>query len=137
MASYAISALCATLAREIPSVLTIHVKLGTFDLGHHKQDKNSSRADILSWSPSLRAAYSSNYRSYVDKPIPNRVKGSNIKELYHCVFDALTDKRPRSVVSVGAGVWIYEFLGRVLPEPVLRYLLKIKGKDDGWEIVES
>lgn len=139
MTAHATQALAQTISREVPSIFTVHVRLGTFDLAHHHTPRNHTRADVLGWSPSVRASYSSSYRNCTGKPITARVRGSPLKELHHTVFDALTDTRPALHVSAGAGVRMYQVMAYILPEFALRYLLGIgisTGEDD-WEVVEQ
>ena len=137
--AHAMQALSKTIAREVPSLFTIHIKLGTFDLPHHHASKATTRAEILGWTPSLRAAYSTSYRKCTNRPINARIRGSPLKELHHAVFDALTDRRPSREISIGAGVTLYQWAAWLLPEAGLRYLLGIgtvTGEDD-WEVLEQ
>lgn len=137
--SHAFQALSKTISREVPSILTVHMRLGTFDMPHHFPSRNCTRADVLGWSPSVRAAYSSSYKNCTGRPVNVRVRGSPVKELHHAVFDALADINPTREVSVGAGVVMYDWAARLLPEIVLRYLLGIgiaTGEDE-WEVLDK
>lgn len=138
LTSHAVEALATTLSREIPSLFIVHLKLGTFDLAHHHQPKNAVRADVLGWSPSLRAAYSSSYKNCTIRPMNARVRGSPMKDLHHAVFDALTDANPARHVSVGAGVNLYQWIAQYLPEIGLQYLLgtNVTGEDKDWEVLD-
>lgn len=137
--SHAIQAMSQTLSREIPSLFTVHLRLGTFDLAHHHTAKNATRADILGWSPSLRAAYSSSYRNSTKRPIPARVRGDPLKVLHHAVFDALTDTNPSRQVNVGAGVSLYQWIADWMPELALRHMLGIgiSSGDEDWEVLDQ
>lgn len=137
--SHAIHSISKTLSREVPSLFTIHMKLGTFDLAHHHSPRNSVRADILGWNPSLRAAYSASYRNSTSRPVNSRIRGSPIKELHYAVFDALTDAKPRSEISVGAGVDLYQWIAYLLPEFLLRRLIGIglSSSEDDWEVLDK
>ncbi|ORY79810.1 hypothetical protein BCR37DRAFT_393894 [Protomyces lactucae-debilis] len=94
-AAHALAATARSLRREVPTLKTIHLKLGTFDLAH-KGNGASVR----------------------------RVRGSPVKQLHHAVFDALMDRWPATTVCVGSGVRTYETLAHLLPESVLRRLLE-------------
>lgn len=138
LTSHAIQALSQTMSREVPSLFTVHLRLGTFDLAHHFPARNGTRADVLGWSPAVRAAYSSSYKNCTGRPMNARIRGSPLKELHHAVFDALTDARPRRQVSVGAGVSMYHWCAQLMPESALRYLLGIgiaTGEDE-WEVLD-
>lgn len=131
--AHSIRALARTISREVPSLFTIHMRLGTFDIAQHYHiSQRSLRADILNWSPSLRAAYSSNFRA---TKVQNKVRGTAMKELHYAVFDALTDVNPRRDVQVGAGVRMYGILSSIVPDYFMRWLLAGHGEED-WEVLD-
>ncbi|KAI9813121.1 MAG: hypothetical protein M1827_004341 [Pycnora praestabilis] len=114
-------------------------KLGTFDCGgvggkHHLQANHATRADVLSWPASVRAAYAKNYfaqsgavgtRGCIGGNGSN-IKGSPLRELHNSVFDALTQTQPQRVWRVGNGSLVYDMVGKWVPAGVIGWMLGIK-----------
>lgn len=96
---------------------------------------NKVRADILSWPPSLRAAYAGPYQAqaYLDKP----PRGASLKKLDHTIFAALTSSRPSRVYKVGTGSRIYDWIGNWLPEWLITWLLQPRSAyiEHDWEAI--
>ncbi|KAI9842715.1 MAG: hypothetical protein M1838_003013 [Thelocarpon superellum] len=157
----ALEAFTNSLRAEVGTmgISVCHFKLGTFDCGGvggktHMQPKNAARADVLSWSPTARAAYARNYVAQSATAVGNGgsvagqgvAKGSPLRALHISVFDALTRPHPRPVWHVGRGSLLYDIVGRWVPTGLVARMLGIRPvpRDEsapdaetvGWETVE-
>jgi NAD(P)-dependent dehydrogenase (short-subunit alcohol dehydrogenase family) len=120
-------------------VLQFH--LGTFDYSnvgpkHHLQTAATG-------SPQTRAAQSRGFLN-ADR------SGSSLRELHNAVFDALTQRRPRSVWRVGRGSVTYDIVGSWVPEGLVGWMMglrrvsldttsapKLEDSVQSWEKVEA
>ncbi|KAL7272049.1 hypothetical protein RUND412_005161 [Rhizina undulata] len=142
----ALDALSRSLRKELKdsNVEVCLFKLGTFDTSSIVSPAknpllavNAVRADILSWPKEWRETYARRYAAQVGAEGKGwGVKGSSLRELHVCVFDALTEKRPKGVWRVGRGARSYEFIGRFLPEGLVGWMLGFRSKA-GEEAVEE
>ncbi|KAI9796862.1 MAG: hypothetical protein M1833_005911 [Piccolia ochrophora] len=137
----ALNAFSRSLSAELDplGVAVCQLKLGTFDCGgvggrQHLQPGNATRADVLSWPSSARAAYAKNYiaqsisagnRGCVGLQ-SNGVRGSQLRALHNSVFDAMTVQRPRKVWHVGSGSLMYDTVGRWVPSGLITWMLGIR-----------
>ncbi|KZF25997.1 DUF1776-domain-containing protein [Xylona heveae TC161] len=116
------------------------LKLGTFDCGsvggrqHLQTSIHSTRADVLSWPATARAAYAKNYvaqthagnRSCTGNGNGNGLKGSPLRELHNAVFDALTQSRPKQLWRVGRGSLVYDVVGKWAPRGLVGWMMGVK-----------
>ncbi|KAL8738442.1 MAG: hypothetical protein Q9181_000756 [Wetmoreana brouardii] len=140
----------STLRKELASsegTKVVQLKLGAFDDG--------SDRDAMKMVVALRHD-ARTYSEAISPPVTeqSRVRGSPLRELHLEVFDAIVGKR-KGVVYVGRGSRIYAYLGKVMPEGLVGWMLglqkkreqaKEKEKEDekvpsargspGWEPVE-
>jgi hypothetical protein len=125
-----------------------HFKLGAFDCGaingrHHLQQSpsNATRADVLAWSATARAAYARNFVAQAQRA-GNRgclfggssaggPRGSHLRELHNAVFDALTTKKPQRVWRIGSGSLVYDIVGRWVPSGIVGWMLGIRRVNGG------
>ncbi|KAH0544463.1 hypothetical protein FGG08_001360 [Glutinoglossum americanum] len=157
----ALSAFTSCLASELATmgIPVAHFKLGAFDCGavggrHHLQQSpsNATRADVLAWSATARAAYARNFVAQAQRAGSRSCllsgggegapRGSPLRELHNAVFDALTVKKPQRVWRVGSGSLVYDIVGRWAPAGIVGWMLGIRrvngvGDDamlgeDGW-----
>lgn len=128
IATNALSSLALCISRELKpqGVPFIHMKLGSFNTSrgrsHGNQAANAIRADILSWSDTVRRLYAKSYQSSSHLQVRTG-SGSNIRVLHHSLYDALTEKNPRRVWYVGRGAYTYHLLGKFMPEFMMGFLL--------------
>ena len=53
-------------------------------------------------------------------------RGSSPRELYHAVFDALTQPCARNVYRVGRGSVVYDMVGRWIPSGIVGFILGLR-----------
>jgi NAD(P)-dependent dehydrogenase (short-subunit alcohol dehydrogenase family) len=140
-------ALC--LHRELlpQGIPLCHIQLGSFDLGNSKRSLqyqerqvfNSIRADILTWPDRLKSLYASSYRASAHLQTARTTSGTNIKNLNHAVYDALTVPNPRRVWTVGQGSVAYRVLNALIPERVMTWLIQpsVLRRDQDWEFIRD
>ncbi|KAI9866474.1 MAG: hypothetical protein M1813_001024 [Trichoglossum hirsutum] len=148
----ALAAFTYSLAGELATmgIPVAHFKLGAFDCGnvggrHYLQQSPSraTRADVLAWSATARAAYARNFVAQAQRA-GNRgclfgsssmggPRGTSLRELHNAVFDALTVKKPQRVWRVGSGSLVYDIVGRWVPAGVVGWMLGIRRVNGGGE----
>ena len=137
-------------------VLQFH--LGTFDYSHvgpkhHLQTR--ARNSPHAWPATTRALYARNFENQThtgqNRGILNAdSSGSSMRELQNTVFDALTQRRPRSVWRVGRGSVTYDLVGSWVPDGLVGYMMglrrvsletcsapKLEDSVQSWEKVEA
>lgn len=109
-------------------VLQFH--LGTFDYSHvgpkhHLQTRAAGSPHA--WPATTRALYARNFESQT-RAGPGRAdsSGSSLRELHNGVFDALTQRRPRSVWRVGRGSVTYDLVGSWAPEGLVGWMMGLR-----------
>jgi NAD(P)-dependent dehydrogenase (short-subunit alcohol dehydrogenase family) len=143
----ALDAFTTTLRRELCqlNVSVSQLRLGTFDISsispQQYQYSNSTRADLISWPPSVRSAYGRSYASQeaynpannttkdpTKDPTHKRpVKGSSLRELHHRVFDLITSQSSLPKLSrAGSGSYIYTLIGKIAPDVVINWMMGAK-----------
>ncbi|KAF2799133.1 DUF1776-domain-containing protein [Melanomma pulvis-pyrius CBS 109.77] len=108
--------------------------LGTFDCtgvgGKQIQSLAGPRTSL--WPATTKELYAANYvnqsrvghsRGLFNQPGST---GSSLRELHNAVFDALTQKRPRTVWRVGRGSSTYDFVGNWVPAGLVGWMLGIR-----------
>jgi NAD(P)-dependent dehydrogenase (short-subunit alcohol dehydrogenase family) len=113
-------------------VLQFH--LGTFDYSHvgpkhHLQTRAAGSPHA--WPATTRALYASNFenqtRAGQSRGFLNAdSSGSSLRELHNAVFDALTQRRPRSVWRVGRGSVTYDLVGSWVPEGLVGWMMGLR-----------
>ncbi|TGZ79770.1 DUF1776-domain-containing protein [Ascodesmis nigricans] len=120
----AIDAFSTTLRRELLP-LGVHVsqlKLGSFDFSCSSTSSSSTR--VRRSAPETAEGAQSAYAHHFTNSTSERAfRGSNLRELHHAVFDALTTAKPRKLVRVGSGSWVYEVVGRWAPDSWVMWML--------------
>jgi NAD(P)-dependent dehydrogenase (short-subunit alcohol dehydrogenase family) len=137
-------------------VLQFH--LGTFDYSnvgpkHHVQ--TAATGSPHAWPATTRALYARNFenqtRAAQSRGFLNADRsGSSLRELHNAVFDALTQRRPRSVWRVGRGSVTYDIVGSWVPEGLVGWMMglrrvsldttsapKLEDSVQSWEKVEA
>ncbi|KAH7408422.1 hypothetical protein DE146DRAFT_752553 [Phaeosphaeria sp. MPI-PUGE-AT-0046c] len=137
-------------------VLQFH--LGTFDYSHvgpkhHLQTRSAGSPHA--WPATTRALYARNFESQTRAGtgrgfLDGDNTGSSLRELHNGVFDALTQRRPRSIWCVGRGSATYDIIGSWVPEGLVGWMMglrrvsletssrpKLEDSVQSWEKVEA
>jgi hypothetical protein len=148
----ALAAFTSSLAGELATmgISVMHFKLGAFDCGAvggrhhlHHPPSNATRADVLAWSATARAAYARNFVAQAQRA-GNRSclfggssmggpRGSHLRELHNSVFSALTVEKPQRVWRVGSGSLVYDIVGQWAPAGIVGWMLGIRRVNGGAE----
>lgn len=156
----ALEGFLATLRGELGTlgidVLQFH--LGTFDYSnvgpkHHLQTKTAPSP--LAWPAATRELYGSNFANHTRIGerrglLGQNTHGTSLRELHNAVFDALTQKRPRTVWRVGRGSVTYGLVGSWVPDSLVGWMMglrrvsldtaskpKLEDSVQSWERVEA
>ncbi|KAF1997503.1 DUF1776-domain-containing protein [Amniculicola lignicola CBS 123094] len=133
----AIEGFTASLKNEL-GTLGIDVcqfKLGTFDcsnVGGKQHLQSLAGPDTNFWPTAARASYAANYvnqtRAAGRRGLLNHTggSGSSLRELHNSVFDALTQKKPRSTWRVGRGSVTYGLVGDWVPSGLVGWMLGVR-----------
>lgn len=116
----------------------MQLKLGTFDYGSAPGGRqqiaqvrapgSEAKEEVRSWDAATQARYGSDYLARMVGG-QGGVKGSSLRELHNCVFDAIVrDKGRGGTIFVGSGSWTYDFVGRWVPGGVVGWMLGRRGK---------
>jgi NAD(P)-dependent dehydrogenase (short-subunit alcohol dehydrogenase family) len=111
------------------------IKLGTFDcsnVGGKQHLQSIGAPSTESWPPTARMSYASNYANQ-SRIARNRGlfphsgdAGSPLRELHNAVFDALTQKHPKSTWRVGRGSVAYDLVGTWMPSGLVGWMLGVR-----------
>ncbi|KAH8732708.1 hypothetical protein GQ44DRAFT_696306 [Phaeosphaeriaceae sp. PMI808] len=150
----ALEGFLASLRAELGTlgIDVVQFHLGTFDYSHvgpkhHVQTKAAGSPHT--WPATTRALYARNFENQT-RAVYSRGTGSSLRELHNAVFDALTQKRPRSVWRVGRGSVTYDVVGNWVPEGLVGWMMglrrvsldtysapKLEDSVQAWEKVEA
>jgi len=132
----ALEGFSASLRAELGTlgIDVIQFHLGTFDYSnvgpkHHLQTRAADSP--YAWPATTRALYARNFESQT-RTGHNRgflnadSSGSSMRELHNAVFDAMTQKRPRSVWRVGRGSVTYDLVGSWVPEGLVGWMMGLR-----------
>lgn len=133
----ALEGFTASLRQEL-GTLGIDVcsfRLGTFDctqVGGKQHVQTAAGPDTVPWPTTARRLYATNYvnqsRVAYSRGLFNQTgsSGSSLRELHKSVFDALTQKRPRSVWRVGRGSVVYDVVGNWAPAGLVGWMMGVR-----------
>ena len=156
----ALEGFLASLRAELGTlgIDVIQFHLGTFDYSHvgpkhHLQTRAAGSPHA--WPATTRALYARNFENQT-RAAHNRgflnadSSGSSLRELHNAVFDAMTQKRPRSIWRVGRGSVTYDLVGNWVPEGLVGWMMglrrvsldtssapKLEDSVQSWERVEA
>ncbi|KAL8706733.1 MAG: hypothetical protein Q9201_000258 [Fulgogasparrea decipioides] len=113
----------STLRKELTSsegTKVVQLKLGAFDDG--------SDRDAMKMAVALRHDTRTSSEA-ISPPVTEQreVRGSPLRELHLELFDAIVGKR-EGVVYVGRGSRMYDYLGKVVPEGLVGWMLGLRKK---------
>ena len=133
----------STLRREVKElgINIVQFKLGTFDYGsapggrqqiaHIRAPGSETQEEVRSWDRATQVRYGTNYITQIVGG-RNRVKGSPLRELHNGVFDAIVrGKGNEGTVFVGGGSWMYDFVGKWVPDGLVGWMLGVRRKTAG------
>ncbi|KAH7076712.1 hypothetical protein BKA63DRAFT_602467 [Paraphoma chrysanthemicola] len=156
---HALEGFLASLRAELGTlnIDVIQFHLGTFDYSHvgpkhHLQTRAAGSPHA--WPATTRALYARNFESQTraaqSRGFDVGSSGSSMRELHNAVFDALTQKRPRSVWRVGRGSVTYDLVGNWVPEGLVGWMMglrrvsldtssapKLEDSVQSWERIEA
>lgn len=123
-----------TLARELAhqSLLVTQVRLGNLQVTSRNVTQarvtNMISSEVRSWDEGTRSLYADNFAKSQHRANPITTsggKGTNLKELYHTLFDLVYSKKtnPR-VVYCGTGARSYDIISSILPATWIDFILK-------------
>ncbi|CAI5756055.1 unnamed protein product [Candida verbasci] len=133
-----LSNLFTVLQRELSKkheIQTTTIKLGNLNISNNSNKTSNSRienlinSEIRSWSNEMKNLYSENFASsqYKSNPIQSSGgKGTNLKELYHLLYDLIYNKQYKinpNVIYCGKGARLYDLIGKLLPDSLISYLI--------------
>jgi hypothetical protein len=122
-----LDAFAQTLDRELRTldIPVTRIKLGTFDLSSF-----TPRSHVHNNFGQSSSNYERNYRSQgaglLGLSTGSTRRGTNLRELHHAVFDALTMKKPNRVRRVGKGSVMYDIVGACMPSSLVDWMLGIE-----------
>ncbi|KAL5121342.1 hypothetical protein ACEQ8H_000810 [Pleosporales sp. CAS-2024a] len=133
----ALEGFLASLRAELRTlgIHVLHFRLGTFDYSHAgaKQQQLQTRAagSPHAWPATTRALYARNFETHLRAGLRRGLlsgdrAGSSLRELHKAVFDAITQRRPRTVWRIGRGSVAYGVVGRWLPEGLVGWMLGVR-----------
>jgi NAD(P)-dependent dehydrogenase (short-subunit alcohol dehydrogenase family) len=129
----ALEGFLASLRAELGTlgIDVIQFRLGTFDYSnvgpkHHVQTKTDTSP--LVWPSTTRTLYASNFanQTRVAQSRGLHGRGSALRELHNAVFDAMTQRWPRSVWSVGRGSVAYGLVGSWVPASLVGWMMGLR-----------
>lgn len=132
----ALEGFSASLRAELGTlgIDVIQFHLGTFDYSHvgpkhHLQSRAAGSPHA--WPATTRALYAQNFESQTRTGqsrgfLSADKSGSSLRELHNAVFDAMTQKRPRSVWRVGRGSRTYDLVGNWVPEGLVGWMMGLR-----------
>lgn len=125
--------LFTSLTREINhhNLSITQVRLGNLHISNNgnTRGKISSiiNSEIRSWDDEMKSLYATDFTKsqYKANPIRSTGKGTNLRELYHLLFDLLySDSKNPSVVYCGTGARLYDWISRICPEFIIEWFLR-------------
>lgn len=127
----ALQSLFSTVSKEISQhkLSVTQVKLGNISVlanGNSASKKKSIiNSEINGWNDDMRTLYSSSFSKTQNKAIPiqSLLKGTNLRALYHLLFDLIYSKANPPVMYFGAGARIYEWIYCLFPTSFLLWVL--------------
>ncbi|KAH5040181.1 hypothetical protein HBI55_091680 [Parastagonospora nodorum] len=151
----ALEGFLASLRQELGTlgidVLQFH--LGTFDYSHvgpkhHLQTRAAGSPHA--WPATTRTLYARNFETQTRAGLNADSSGSPLRELHNAVFDALVQRRPKSVWRVGRGSVAYDLVGKWVPDSLVGWMMglrrvsldthtapKLEDSVQSWEKVEA
>lgn len=154
----ALEGFLASLRAELGTlgIDVVQFHLGTFDLAnvgpkHHLRTRAAGSPNA--WPATTRALYGNNFvnqtRAAQNRGLLDHT-GSPLRELHNAVFDALTQKRPRTVWRVGRGSVAYDVVGNWAPSGLIGWMMglqrvsldtscepKLEDSVQSWEKIEA
>ncbi|WEJ94025.1 hypothetical protein PSN45_001503 [Yamadazyma tenuis] len=128
----ALQGLFTTLSREIRqhNLQVTQVRLGNISVSSNSNTslKTSSiiNAEIKSWNEDIKLLYSRSFTKsqFRSSPIKSSGKGTNLRDLYHVLFDLIYPKKTNpQVVYCGTGSQIYDWISSLLPVSFVSWIL--------------
>jgi NAD(P)-dependent dehydrogenase (short-subunit alcohol dehydrogenase family) len=132
----ALEGFLASLRAELGTlgIAVLQFHLGTFDYSHvgpkHALQTRAAGSPHA-WPATTRALYARNFENQMRAGhsrgfLNAESSGSSLRELHNAVFDALTQKRPRSIWRVGRGSVSYDFVGSWVPEGLVGWMMGLR-----------
>ncbi|CUM67493.1 uncharacterized protein PRCAT00005190001 [Priceomyces carsonii] len=121
-----------TLTRELnkQGLSVTQVKLGNLNISNGRQSygriSNIVNSEIRNWDEDMKLLYANDFsKSQLNStPIRAAGKGSNLRDLYHLLFDLIYSKEVNlPVVYCGAGARIYDWLSVIFPDSLIEWFL--------------
>lgn len=129
-----LQSLFTTITREINQhgLSVTQVKLGNISILSNNSNSSSSKTsnlinfEIKGWSEDMKSLYSKSFSKsqYKANPIKSTGRGTNLRDLYHLIFDLLySESKNPPVVYCGTGSRAYDWLASVLPVSFTLWIL--------------
>lgn len=128
----ALQSLFSTITKEIRQhqLCVTQIKLGNISVlanGNSISKKRSIiNSEINGWNDDIRTLYSKSFSNTENKSIPMQLllKGTNLRALYHLLYDLIYSKTPNPPVTYfGTGARMYEWIYCLLPSSFLLWVL--------------
>lgn len=120
-----LSSLFTTLSRELRqlNLSVTQIKLGNLHLSNQKSKPSTIiNSELSTWPAELRSLYSTSFSKSIKST--SITKGTNLKELYHTVFDLIyAKKRNPPIVYCGLGARFYNFISTIIPDFLLEMIV--------------
>ncbi|KAL8864398.1 MAG: hypothetical protein Q9198_009889 [Flavoplaca austrocitrina] len=122
--AHALDSYVSTMRKEaaaIGDINIVHLRLGALD---YESDRNAHQMAVA-----LRYDVCAAPTTRSDSAPERKVRGSPFRQLHLEVFDAIVGKR-RGTVYVGRGSRTYDILGKVIPQGIAGWMLRLKAQKD-------